>query len=172
MNGGREGGRREAVSALLRSYAGDLRGWASRLAAGYVVAASMLLGGILALFAAIAVGITALFRFLERHYGMEIAYAAIGGGLLVLALLLLLIGWLMLRRRPSPLPRPRRQVQAAKQALVSPAVSGAIRRLNAAKAVSADPMTRVLAGAAVALLVGWVAATRLQSWSRGERTRR
>jgi hypothetical protein len=53
---------RGVASALVRSYVADLRAWAAKLAAGYGVAVAMLVGGVLTLFAAIAVGVTALFQ--------------------------------------------------------------------------------------------------------------
>ena len=52
-------GWRGAIAALLRSYVGDLRRWTTRLVASYLVAISLLAGGVLTLFAAIAVGVTA-----------------------------------------------------------------------------------------------------------------
>ena len=148
---------RGALSALLRSYAADLRGWAMRLAAGYGVALALLAGGVLALFAAIAVGITAIFHFLERLYGLEVAYGSIGGGLLALAITLFLAGWLMLRRKATPLPQPRRQLHAAKQILVEPA---------ARRVVGVRPVTRVLVGAAATLLVGSILGSRFQTSRR------
>lgn len=157
---------RGALSLLLRSYLADVRGWAGRLAAGYAVAAVVMVGGVLALFAAIAVGIGALFRFIAHQYGIEIAFAAIGGGLFVIAMILLLIGWAMMRRRLAPLPRPHRQIQTARRVLVRPVVAGAVRRLNTVKAIGGDPVTRVLTGAAVALLLGWIAGSRARSIGR------
>jgi len=162
---------RGLASALLRSYATELRGWIGKLATGYAVAIALLIGGMLALFAAIAVGITALFRFLERSYGIDIAYGGIGGGLLVLAIVLFLIGWMVLRRKAPPLPRPHRQAQAAKQVLLGSAAWRTGSRLGSA-AVRSDPMTRLLIGAAVTVMVGWLARSRLQSSRRTRRVLR
>jgi hypothetical protein len=106
---------RGVASALVRSYVADLRAWAAKLVAGYGVAVAMLVGGVLTLFAAIAVGVTALFHLVESHYGGDTAYGAIGGGLLIFAIVLVLVGWAMLRRRTPPLPRPQRQVEAARR---------------------------------------------------------
>ena len=158
-------GWRGAAFMLLRSYAADWRRWAGGLATRYGIAIALLVGGVLALFAAIAVGITALFDFLERTYGIEIAYAAIGGGLFVLAIVLFLIGWMMLRRKARPLPRPRRQVEAAKQMLVGPAAWRGI----GANAAQTDPVTALLFGAAATLLVGWMVASRFQASRRVSR---
>lgn len=148
---------RGAVSALLHSYGRDLRGWVMRLAAGYGIAVALLIGGVLALFAAIAVGIVALFHFLERLYGLEVAYGAIGGGLLVLAIILFLAGWMMLRRKAPPLPQPRRQLHAARQVLLEPA---------ARRVVETRPVTRVLVGAAATLLIGSIVGSRVRASRR------
>ncbi len=59
-------GKPRGVAALLRSYATDVKGWLAKLAAGYGIAAALMLGGILAVFGAIAVGLVALFDFLAR----------------------------------------------------------------------------------------------------------
>ena len=147
-------GWRGAAFMLLRSYAADWRRWAGGLATRYGIAIALLVGGVLA-----------LFDFLERTYGIEIAYAAIGGGLFVLAIVLFLIGWMMLRRKARPLPRPRRQVEAAKQMLVGPAAWRGI----GANAAQTDPVTALLFGAAATLLVGWMVASRFQASRRVSR---
>jgi hypothetical protein len=167
-----EPGWRGAIFALLQSYLADLRRWGARLATGYAVAAGMLLAGVLAIFAAIAVGIGALFHVVTVRYGIDWAYAAIGGGLLIAGLGLLGVGWVVLRRPAPTFPRPRRQAQAAKRMMVRPAVLGAVTRLYEAKASKADPVTKVLIGAAATLLLSWVVATHLQSRSQGNRVRR
>jgi hypothetical protein len=165
-------GWRGAVFALLRSYLADLRGWGARLATGYAVAAGMLLAGVLAIFAAIAVGVGALFHLVAVRYGIDWAYAAIGGGLFIVGLTLLGVGWAVLRQPAATFPRPRRQAQAARRMMVRPAVLGAVTRLYEAKANGADPVTKVLIGVAATLLLSWVVASHLQSRSQGNRVRR
>jgi hypothetical protein len=169
MRGIPKNGWRGVVLALLGSYVSDLRAWVGRLATGYLVATALLLGGVLAFFAAVAVGITALFHFLERSYGVDIAYGAIGGGLLVLAILLFSAGWIVLRREPPALPRPYRQAQIAKQALVGSAARHTIGSKLGLDAARSDALTRLLFGAAVTALVGWITASRLRSSKRKSR---
>jgi hypothetical protein len=160
-------GKPRGVSALLGSYAAELRGWAAKLAAGYGVAAALLVGGILAVFGAIAVGAIALFHFIELRYGTNIAFAALGGGLLALGAILLLAGWIMIRRKAAPLPRPHRQFRAARQMLVGTTAAravGALHRSEAARdAARPDTTTQVLLGAAAILAAGWIVTTRLGS---------
>jgi hypothetical protein len=109
MSDARANGWRGAAFALLRSYVADLRRWAGELASGYAVAAALLVGSVLALFAAVAVGITALFHLVERHYGTDAAYGGIGSGLLVLAIVLFVSAWALLRRQMPPFPREERR---------------------------------------------------------------
>ena len=153
-------GWRAAVANMLRSYVGDLRRWITRLVAGYAVAAALLVGGVLTLFAAIAVGITALFHLIERYYGTGVAYGGIGGGLLALAIVLLLSGVMSLRRKMPPLPRPLARAHAAKRRLPGPAAPQSVASRVEAEIVQTDPVTRLLIGASVTMLVGWIVASR------------
>jgi hypothetical protein len=155
-------------SALLRSYGRDVKGWAARLAAGYGIAAALLLGGILAMFGAIAVGAIALFHFLALRYGTNIAFAVLGGGLLLLGVVLLLAGLAMMKRRAPPLPRPQRQLRAARQMLVVPTISRAVAALSRSDAAKPDTTTQVLLGAAAIAAVGWIAVSRFGSTTQRE----
>ena len=150
--------RRGGVSALLHSYAADLRGWAGGIASGYAIAAVLLLAGAVLVFAAAAVGIAALFHFIELRYGPDTAYEAIGGGLAVLGAILIIAGVMTLRRKHPPLPRPQRQMQAAKRLVVG---SAAVRALSTDR-IRSDPVTQVLIGAAATVLFGWIVASRVQ----------
>ena len=162
---------RGASSALLRSYVADLRSWAARLVTGYGVAVAMLTAGVLAIFGAAAVGIGALFHFIAVRYGIDLAYAAVAGCLVILGLILLLAGVTMLRRPLPSVPRPRRQARAAKQMMIGPSVLDAVTRLQEAKPGKADPMTQILAGAAATFLLGWIVASRLHSRSQQQKVR-
>jgi hypothetical protein len=150
--------RRGGVSALLQSYAADLHGWASGIASGYAVAVVLLVAGAILALAAAAVGIAALFHFIELNYGPDTAYEAIGGGLLVLGAVLMLAGVATLRRKIPPLPRPQRQMQAAKRMVVG---SAAVRALST-NGIRSDPITQLLIGAAATVVVGWMVASRVQ----------
>ncbi len=158
-------------SALWGSYAAELRGWAASRAAGYGIAAALMLGGILAVFGAIAVGAIALFHFLELRYGTNIAFVALGGGLLALAAILLLSGWLMLQRR-APLPRPERQLRAAKQMLVGSTISRAVTAMRETEAARPDASTQMLLGAAAVAAIGWLIISHLGSASPRAQVRR
>jgi MFS family permease len=158
-------------SALGQSYAADLRGWVVRRAAGYGIAAALMLGGVMAVFGAIVVGAIALFHFLELRYGTNIAFAALGGGLLALAAILLLAGWLTLQRR-APLPRPERQFRAAKQMMMGSTISRAVTAMYDVEAARPDATTQVLLGAAAVAAIGWLVISHLGSASPRPQVRR
>jgi hypothetical protein len=166
------GSKPRGFSALWRSYAADLREWAAGLAAGYGVAAALLLGGVLAVFGAIAVGGMAFFHFIELRYGANLAFAALGGGLLALGAILLLAGWLMMKRQAAPLPRPHQQFRAAKNMLVGSTISRGLATLRESEAARPDAMTQVLLGAAAVLAAGWIVTTRLGSTAPRGQARR
>jgi hypothetical protein len=153
--------RPRGLFALAGSYAGDLRGWVAGIAAGYGIAAALMLGGILAVFGAITVGAVALFHFIELRYGTNIAFAALGGGLLALALLLFVAGWLVLQRHAPPLPRPRKQARAAKQMLMGSTISRAVTALRGNEVARPDATTQILLGAAAVVAMGWLAASHI-----------
>jgi hypothetical protein len=165
-------GESRGFSALWRSYAADLRAWAAKRAAGYGVAAALLVGGVLAVFGAIAVGGMALFHFIELRYGPNTAFAALGGSLLALGAILLLTGWAMMRWHAAPLPRPHRQFRAAKQMLIGSTISRTVARLYENETAKPDATTQVLLGAAAILAAGWIVTTQLGSTAPRGKVRR
>jgi hypothetical protein len=164
-------GWRGTVLAFVHSYAMDLRGWATGLTIRYAVAVAMVIGGILAVFAAAAVGITALFHFIEDQYGIDAAYAGVGGGLFLAGILLFLLAWTLLRGRTPALPRPQRQTQSVKRMMIGPAAVRAVAGLRQVEGARADPLTEVLAAVAATVLVGWVVASRLGKKSQTRQVR-
>src|ERR1700759_4287387 len=94
------------VKGFLQSYGADLRGWISGLAIRYAIAIILLLVAGAGLVAAIGVGVDALFHWLEANYGLTVAYAAVSGGLVILAAASALTGVALLKLAPRPVPRP------------------------------------------------------------------
>ncbi|HET7888919.1 MAG TPA: phage holin family protein [Bradyrhizobium sp.] len=164
--------RRRGISALLGSYAADLKTWAVKLAAGYGIAVALMAGGVLAVFGAIAVGFASLFHVLEPRYGAGLAFAILGGGLLVLAVILLLAGWLMMKRQTPPLPKPREQFRAARQMMVGSTISRAVAGLRENDAARPDLTTQILIGAAAVVAAGWIVVSRFGSGASGRGARR
>ena len=80
------------VRQAVESYAIDRLDQGKGLVKGYVIGAGLYLAAGIFLIAALFVGVVALFRWIELHYGANIAFGSVGGGFVVLALLCALIG--------------------------------------------------------------------------------
>jgi hypothetical protein len=92
--------------------------------------------------------------------------------LFALALLLFLAGWLVLKRRTPPLPRPREQARAAKQMLMGSTISRAVAALRENEVARPDATTQILLGAAAVVAMGWLAASHFgANAGRGEARR-
>jgi uncharacterized membrane protein len=153
------------INGFLQSYAGDLKGWTVRIALRYVVAVALLLAAAAGLVGAIAVGIAALFHWLETAYDLKVAYAAVAGLLVVLALVSAGIAVLLLKGKLPPIPRPKRQ--KAKAAGRSLAARAMLATTSNKGLLSTEPATEIMVGLAAACLVGWLVISRFGR-SRGE----
>ena len=152
------------INGFLQSYAGDLKGWTTRIVIQYVVAIALLLGAVAGLVGAISVGIAALFHWIEINYGLNIAYAAVAGLLVVLALASAGISILLLKGKLPPIPRPKRgQARAAGQSLAARAM---LATTSNKALLKTDPATEIMIGLAAACLVGWLVASRLGGRAR------
>jgi hypothetical protein len=146
------------VSGLLQSYAGDLKGWTTGIIIRYAVAVALLLAAAAGLVGAIAVGIAALFYWIELTYGLNAAYAAVAGPLVVLALVSAGIAILLMRSKLPPVPRPKRQqTKEVGRSLAAEAMLATTPQ----RILKTDPTTEIMIGLAAACLVGWLAASRL-----------
>jgi hypothetical protein len=147
------------INGFLQSYAGNLKGWTVRIAVRYVVAVALLLAAAAGLVGAVAVGVAALFHWLEITYGLKAAYAAVAGLLVVLALLSAGLAVLLLKGKLPPIPRPQRQ--HAKTAGRSLAARAMLATTSGKGLLKTDGATEIMIGLAAACLVGWLAASRL-----------
>lgn len=147
-----------SIHGFLQSYAGDLKGWTTRIVVRYVVAVALLLAAVAGLVGAISVGIAALFHWIEFTYGLNAAYAAVGGLLVCLALVSAAVAILLLKGKLPPVPRPRRrQTKAVGRSLAAETMLAATPQ----RLLKTDPATEIMIGLAAACLVGWLAASRL-----------
>jgi hypothetical protein len=147
------------VSGLLQSYAGDLKGWTTRIVVRYAMAVALLLAAAAGLIGATSVGLAALFHWIESTYGLNTAYAAVAGLLMFLALVSAGVAVLLLTGKLPPLPRPKRQqTRAAGQSLAARAVLATTSNKGLLKT---DPATEIMIGLAAACLVGWLVTSRL-----------
>jgi hypothetical protein len=156
------------VSGLLQSYAADLKGWSTGIIIRYAVAVALLLVAAAGLIGAIAVGMAALFYWIELTYGLNTAYAAVAGLLVVLALISAGIAILLMRSKLPPIPRPKRQqTKAVGRSLAAEAMLATTPQ----RILKTDPATEIMIGLAAACLVGWLAASRLGRSRGGARVK-
>jgi hypothetical protein len=158
--------RQWSIGGLLGSYLSDIRNWASGIATNYAIAIGVLLVSLLCFLSATAVAISALFHWIEIHYGAAYAYAAIFGLLIAAGIAGTVAGLLLLKRETPPVPRAERQINTLKTSIAAPVLRTINGTLNSRAAHRTDPSTQLLAGTAAALLIGWVAL------SRGQRPKR
>jgi hypothetical protein len=92
------------IKRATRSYLRDRTNQATSTAASYAVAAGLFAAAGIFLIAALLVGTTALFRWIEIKYGLFWAFGAIGGLLLVIAGICAGIAASRLKRPPPHFP--------------------------------------------------------------------
>ena len=141
---------------LARSYSRDLKHWLGVLTTRYAAGAGLLASGVVFLIIAAGIATSAAFHALEVHYGTYVAYGIVGGIFLLLGVSGLVAGRVMLSRPTTPLPTPKRQFQVLKQSITALVAQGGQR------AGRIDPVSRGLAIGAAAVLLGWIAANKLQ----------
>jgi hypothetical protein len=92
------------VKRATRSYLRDRTNQATDTAAAYAVAAGLFAAAGIFLIAALLVGVTALFRWIQINYGLFWAFGAIGGLLLVIAAICAALAAGKLKRPPPHFP--------------------------------------------------------------------
>lgn len=146
------------INGFLQSWAGDLKGWTTGIVVRYAVAVALLLAAAASLVGAISVGLAALFHRLEITYGLNTAYAAVAGLLVVLGLVSAGVAILLLKGRLPPIPRPKRQ--KAKAAGRSLAARAMLATTSSKGLLNTEPATEIMIGLAAACLVGWLVISR------------
>jgi hypothetical protein len=175
------------VKRAVRSYLRDRTNQATSTAASYAVAAGQFAAAGIFLIAALLLGITALFRWIEINYGLFWAFGATGGLLLVIAAICAVLAAGKLKRPTPHFPSLTSRLRVAIKA--SPIKPGRIESAgNAAAAILRVPSAPVMpasrgqrsarprperdkrniqAGLIVAAtLLGWAAARRRQQARR------
>jgi hypothetical protein len=147
-----------SINGFLQSWAADLKGWITGIVIRYVVAVALLLAAVAGLVGAIAVGIAALFHWLEITYGLKAAYAAVAGLLMLFGLVSAGAAVVPLKGKLPPIPRPGRQrTKAAGRSLAAKAMLATTSNRGLLKT---DPATEIMIGLAAACLVGWLVTSR------------
>lgn len=161
------------IKLATRSYLRDRTSQATGSVAAYAVAAGLFAAAGIFLIAACLIGMTALFRWVEINYGLFYAFAAVGGLLLLIAIICAGFAMMKLKRRPPQFPSLTSRLRVAAFGTVSdPAkVEAALGRAGSRPRLNRNrPMTRrgaawnnrdVRAGLILAAtLLGWAAARR------------
>jgi len=175
------------IKRATRSYLRDRTNQATGTATSYAIAAGLFAAAGIFLIAAVLVGVTALFRWIEINYGLFWAFGAIGGLLLVIAAICAGLAVSRLKRPAPQFPsltsrlrvainanpiKPARVEAATNTAtaiLREPAtpVSGANRARRTARPAPVVDSRKVQAGLLVAAtLLGWAATRRRQNARR------
>lgn len=146
-----------SVGGELRAYGREVRAWSTGLLMRYVVAVSLLLAALAGLIGAIAVGLGALFHFLEMKYDTWTAYESIGGLLILLTIVAAAAGIAKLKQdMPAP-PNPQRHAKIASRIAVAESM-GALA--GSGRTVAARPVVPAAIGLASVGLLGWLIAAR------------
>jgi hypothetical protein len=146
-----------SVGGELRAYGREVRAWSTGLLTRYAVAVALLMAALAGLMGAIAVGLGALFHFVELRYGTWIAYESIAGLLVLLAMLAAALGIAKLRQEaPSP-PDPRRHAKAASRIVAADSIEAVAA---SGQAVAARPLLPAAIGLASMGILGWLIASR------------
>src|SRR5262245_21253891 len=145
-----------AGSKLLRSYVGKVGRWARSITRQYALGVGILVTGVLFLLVAAGFGVAAIFHFLTLRYGVNIAFAVVGGFFLILGLIGLISGMGLMKRALPPVPRPSSELDALKRT----AVLDLVTKTNQVKQRARDHSTPLLLGAACVVAFGWLAGSR------------
>ena len=92
------------IKLATRSYLRDRTNQATATVASYATAAGLFAAAGIFLIAACLVGITALFRWIEIHYGLFWAFGAVSALLLLIAAICAAVASSQLKRRPAHFP--------------------------------------------------------------------
>jgi hypothetical protein len=132
------------IKLATRSYLRDRTNQATGTVASYATAAGLFAAAGIFLIAACLVGITALFRWIEIHYGLFWAFGAVSALLLLIAAICAAVASSQLKRRPPHFPSLTSRLRVALKA--NPVASDQIDAVRETAAgilmTPAAPMTR------------------------------
>jgi hypothetical protein len=132
------------IKLATRSYLRDRTNQATGTVASYATAAGLFAAAGIFLIAACLVGIAALFRWIEIHYGLFWAFGAVSALLLLIAAICAAVASSQLKRRPAHFPSLTSRLRVALKA--NPVASDQIDAVRETAAgilmTPAAPMTR------------------------------
>jgi hypothetical protein len=130
------------IKLATRSYLRDRAAQGQGIVASYVVAAGLYAAAGIFLIAACLVGVTALFRWIEMNYGLFQAFGAVGGLLLIVAIVFAALASSKLKRPAPHFPSLTSRLRAAIKANpVNPDQIEAVR--DTAAAILIEPSAPV-----------------------------
>jgi putative superfamily III holin-X len=135
----------DQIKLATRSWLRDRTNQATATATSYAVAAGLFAAAGIFLIAACLVGLTALFRWIEIHYGMFQAFGAVAALLVVIAAICAALASSRLKRQPLNSPSLTSRLRVAIKA--SPLKSGQFDPARDSAALDPTPMPRPAAGA-------------------------
>jgi hypothetical protein len=177
------------IKLATRSYLRDRTNQATAAVSSYATAAGLFVVAGIFLIAACFVGITALFRWIEIHYGLFQAFGVVGALLLVIAAICAGVAASRLKRPPPQFPslasRLRVAVKASRvepdqidaardtaaailSAPSSPATGARARRLNGKQGLMGDSKAVPAGLILIGTLLGWAALRRRHQARRME----
>ena len=171
------------IKLAARSYLRDRTNQATATIASYAIAAGLFAVAGIFLIAACLVGITALFRWIEIHYGLFQAFGVVGALLVAIAAICAAVAVAKLKRPPPQFPSLSSRLRVAVKA--SPVAPGQIdaardtaaailsapaspatradRRLNGKQALMPDNKAVPAGLIVIGTLLGWAAIRRRQA---------
>jgi hypothetical protein len=130
------------IKLATRSYLRDRAAQGQGIVASYAVAAGLYAAAGIFLIAACLVGVTALFRWIEMNYGLFQAFGAVGGLLLIVAIVFAALAYSKLKRPAPHFPSLTSRLRAAVKANpVNPDQIEAVR--DTAAAILIEPSAPV-----------------------------
>ncbi len=177
------------IKLATRSYLRDRTNQATATVSSYAIAAGLFVVAGIFVIAACFVGITALFRWIEIHYGLFQAFGVVGALLLVIAAICAGVAASKLKRRPPQFPSLTSrlrvavkaspvepdQIDAARDTAAailsapsSPATRASSRRLNGKQGLMRDNKAVPAGLILIGTLLGWAAVRRRHQARRME----
>lgn len=165
------------IKLATRSYLRDRAAQGQGIVASYAVAAGLYAAAGIFLIAACLVGVTALFRWIEMNYGLFQAFGAVGGLLLIIAIVFAALASSKLKHRAPHFPSLTSRLRAAIKAnpvnpdqieavrdtaaaiLIEPSAPVASVRRDGRRPAQEPPDGRA-ALIVIAILLGWAVARR------------
>ena len=160
------------IKRATRAYVRDRARQATGTAASYAVAASLFIVAGILLIGAGGVGLMALFRYVELQYGTFPAFGAVGGLLLLLAMICAIVATIRLKRPAPSFPSLGSRLRVAVAAPASRDPAAGDVDPEAIPLAPSAPKRSARGGNAINVPVGLAVAAILLGWAAMRRRQR